>query len=234
MQPGPKGHRDRVRHPGSAAGTPPKQGPPGGAPGPRPPPRGTPHAPPRPAVLGSVRGRSRNRLAGLLRVSAQAGLTGSRAAAPASSWHALSWGTRSRPSGARSGSGQRASGTRARSGTGPGGDGPRSHGRPGARVERHGTSTWLARPRGPRRRPSSPQPSWCRVQRPPRPSHALTVGHGLGADVVSACPSGSRSPRRWSSSPWPSSRRFGSLGTRMSSYHYLLETLPERKRDKLN
>jgi len=84
VQPGPTGHRDRVRRPGSAAGTPPKQGPPGGAPGPRPPPRGTPHAPPRPAVLGSVRGRSRHRRAGLLRVSAQAGLTGSRAAAPAS------------------------------------------------------------------------------------------------------------------------------------------------------
>ena len=133
--------------------------------------------------------------------------------------------TKARGESARSGAGQRASGTRARSGTGPGGDVPRRHSSPGALVERHGTSTWLARPRGPRRRPSSPQPSWGSVQRPPRPSHALTVGRGLGADVASARPSGSRSPKRWSRSPWPSSRRFGSLGTRMSSYHYVLETL---------
>jgi IS1 family transposase len=35
------------------------------------------------------------------------------------------------------------------------------------------------------------------------------------------------SPKRWSISPWHCSRSFGSMGTKMNSYHYLLETLED-------
>jgi hypothetical protein len=55
--------------------------------------------------------------------------------------------------------------------------------------------------------------------------NGLTAGNATGLGASSASPSLFRMPKRWSISPWHSSRSFGSMGTRMSSYHYLLETL---------
>jgi hypothetical protein len=83
VQPCPKGQSDRVIRHGSAAGKPQKQCTPWGSQCPRTTPRGTPRATQLNAVLWYLRGRSRNRIALLLRVSAPAVLTGIRDVATA-------------------------------------------------------------------------------------------------------------------------------------------------------
>ena len=79
----PKGHSDRVIRHGAAAGKPQKQGTQCGPQCPRTTPRGKPRATKMNAVLWYWSGRSMNRIAFLLRVSAQAVLTWLRDVAPA-------------------------------------------------------------------------------------------------------------------------------------------------------
>src|SRR5262245_23805769 len=74
-------------------------------------------------------------------------------------------------------------------------------------------------------RRSSHRTSWCRAKPRHMISNGITVGNATGLGASSANPSLSRSPKRWSISPWHSSQSFGSMGTRMNSYHYLIDTL---------
>src|SRR5215471_11169814 len=57
------------------------------------------------------------------------------------------------------------------------------------------------------------------------PLSGITAGSATGLGASSASPSLSRNRKRWSISPWRSLQDSGSMGTKMSSYHYLLETL---------
>jgi IS1 family transposase len=74
-------------------------------------------------------------------------------------------------------------------------------------------------------RRSSHRTSWCKAQPRRMRSNGIPVGNGIGLAASYASRSLSPSRKRWWISPWPCLRSFGSMETRMNSYHYLIETL---------
>src|SRR5262249_10254275 len=144
-----------------------------------------------------------------------------------SSSHALRWGTIASPHASHAGAGRPAIGTRGRGGSGQAGGGPRGHGSRWSIAWRHGTCRGMARAHEPPRPRAAPRPSWGNAQPPPLRANGMPVGNATGVAASQASRSWSPRQKRWWSAPWACARGVGSMDTRMSFYHYLIETLEE-------